>query len=705
MRQVKFVYLHYQLFLCVAAVLFWTGTTVALSATDTIQAESFSGQSGVTTEACSEGGQDVTSIQNGDNIYFSDLDFGTSGIQCFEARVASYGNGGFIELRFDSPTGTLIGTCEILPPTGGWQTWTNKACTITGATGSHTLYLAFKGGVGTYPISNLFNLNWFKFHGTPALNTANWRQTTNAAKGVWKTPITLSAASASNPVIEILLDVMFQRVDGWGGAFNENGYHCISSLSAGMRAAVMRELYDPEIGCRFNVGRVPIGMSDFTVNKVYSLNETAGDYAMNNFSLHNDSLMNIPFVKAAMAANPNVMIYASPWTPPGWMKTNNSWQGGGNPTINHNAQTWTAYALYFSKFVKGWQKAGIPVYVVYPQNEPGYNSSGHPSCAWSGTELKNWVRDYLYPKFIADTIGAQIWMGTFNLSNYTADIKPTLDDAQARTMITGIGTQRDGHGAMFDASQNSYYKSLHYHGMQTETNCWSGANSWNDAMNTFQQIYNHEISNSNCYNMWNMILDADYNYVSWMPRPQNSMITITPSSQRVTYNPEFYVMKHWSYYIRVGAVHIDCRNSNNSLRTVAFKNPDGTVILEIQNSSNSTISPLIRVGTKEFTPALSASSVNTFNIGATDEPAGNWVPATGVQYVPPKRTVAAITGPVGIYDIRGRLIKVIDRSSARANAGGAIWDRTDASGRKAAPGLYIIKDQAGKVVVQKTMCQ
>jgi hypothetical protein len=60
---------------------------------------------------------------------------------------------------------------------------------------------------------------------------------------------------------------------------------------------------------------------------------------------------------------------------------------------------------------------------------------------------------------------------------------------------------------------------------------------------------------------------------------------------------------------------------------------------------------------------------------------------------------------VGIYDIRGRLIKVIDRSSARANAGGAIWDRTDASGRKAAPGLYIIKDQAGKVVVQKTMCQ
>jgi glucosylceramidase len=228
--------------------------------------------------------------------------------------------------------------------------------------------------------------------------------------------------------------------------------------------------------------------------------------------------MNIAFVKAAMAANPNIMIYASPWTPPGWMKTNNSWEGGGNPTINKNAQTWTAYALYFSKFVKGWKRAGIPVNIVYPQNEPGYNTGNHPSCAWSGTELKNWVRDYLYPKFVADTIGTQIWMGTFHLSYYDNDIKPTLDDPQARTMITGIGVQRYGEAALATASQNTYYRSLHYHAMETETDCWSGANSWGNAMGTFERIYYHERANVQCYNMWNMILDADYNYVSWMTR-------------------------------------------------------------------------------------------------------------------------------------------------------------------------------------------
>lgn len=702
MFQAKTVCPLFRSLFCVAAVFFLTGRIYALNATDTIQAESFSGQSGVTTEACKEGGQDVTSIQAGDNIYFSNVDFGATGIQCFEARVASYGNGGFIEVRLDSPTGALVGTCEILPPTGDWQTWTSKACNASGATGTHTLYLVFTGGVGAIPISNLFNLNWFKFHGTPALATTNWRQTTNAAKGVWNPPITLSTASTSNPVIQIYPDSAFQRVDGWGGAFNENGYHCISSLSAGMRAAVMRELYDPVKGCRFNTGRVPIGMSDFTVNQVYSLNETAGDYAMTKFSLKNDSAMNIPFVKAAMVANPNIMIYGSPWTPPGWMKTNNSWQGGGNPTINQNAQTWTAYALYISKFVKGWQQAGIPVNIVFPQNEPGYNSSGHPSCAWTGTALKNWVRDYLYPKFKADTIPTQIWMGTFNNSDYPNDIQPTLDDPVARTMITGIGTQRGGNIAMGTASQNAYFRSQHYHGMETETNCWSGANSWTDAMNTFGEIYNHEIGNTQCYNMWNMILDANYNYVSWMTRAQNSMVTITPASQTVTYNPEFYIMKHWSYYVRVGAVRVNSTNSNTGLKQAAFKNPDGTIILEVQNTGTGTVSPLIRVGTKEFTPALPGSSVNTFNIGGT-EPTGNWVPATGVQDAPAKGIMTTAKGTFGIYDIRGRLIKVIDRASASAS--GFIWDRTDASGRKATPGLYIIMNRTGKVMVQKAMCQ
>jgi len=706
MGQAKTFSQQCRLLFCVAAVFLWTGNVLA-AVTDITQAESYSGQSGITTETCSEGGQDVTSIQANDYIYFSNMDFGASGIRCFEARVASYGNGGFIELRLDSQTGTLIGTCEILPPTGGWQTWTNKACSVSGATGTHTLYLVFVGGVGSYNISNLFSVNWFKFWGTPNFTTTNWRQTTDAAKGTWNTPITLSAASGT-PVITVTPTTRYQHMDGWGGAFNENGYHCISSLSAGARTVVMRALYDPNNvnGCRFNTGRVPIGMSDFTVNQVYSLDETSGDYAMNNFSLANDRTMNIPFVKAAQAVNPNVMIYASPWTPPSWMKGNNSWQGGANCAINHTAQTWTAYALYFRKFVQGWNQEGIPINIVYPQNEPSYNSGGHPSCAWTGTEIKDWVRDYLYPDFKANNIGVQIWNGTWNITDYNNHLLPMFNDATARTSFQGIGVQRDGEGDNNSAYANSYYASLHYHSMETETNCWGGINNWINAMATWKEIYDHMTTYNQNYNMWNMILDANYSYVTWMPRPQNSQITITPASQTVTYNPEFYVMMHWSRYVPPGAVRIAASSTIARLRAVAFENPDGTIILEVQDSTTTGNSPIIRVGSQQFTPTLAAMSVNTFNIGGT-EPAANWNPSqpTAVQYMPPKRTVAAVTGVLRVYDIRGRLVKVIDRSSARVNAGGPLWDRTDASGMKAVPGLYIIMNRTGNTIVRKVMCQ
>lgn len=702
MSRVKTLFPHCRLLFCLAIVFSQTGAALALNATDTIRAESFSGQSGITAEACTEGGQDVTSIQNGDYISFNNIDFGSSGIQCFEARIASYGVGGNIEVRLDSLAGALVGTCEIQPETGGWQTWTNKACAVTGATGVHTVFLRFIGGAG-----NLFNLNWIKFHGTPSLNTAGWRQTTSTAKGIWKGTQNLTASTGATPVIEIVPDSMYQRVFGWGGAFNDNGAMCIASLSPTMRAAVMKELFDPVNGCKFNLGRVPIGMSDFSVDSA-SLNDVANDYTMTHFSIHHDSLYNIPFVKAAKAAQPNLMLYASPWTPPKWMKTNNSWQGGGNPTIIQDAKIFTAYALYFRKFVQAWEQAGTSMMVVFPQNEPGWNTTDHPSCTWSGTTLKNFVRDYLGPDFAANNITTQIWMGTFNLSYFNDDAKPTLDDAAVRPFIKGWGFQRDGYTALGQAIAYGKNLGLNWHSMQTENLCYTGANSWGDAMTTFQYTWDHETNNVNYFNFWNMILDSNYNYVSWMTRAQNSMITInhiaTPAPT-VKYNPEFYVMKHWSYYVAVGAVRLKTTNTNTNLVTCAFKNPDGTVILEVQNNSNAAISPLIKLGSQVFTPAIAASSVNTFNIGGT-EPAVNWVPATGVRNASPKGIVAAVKGTVGIYDIKGRLINVIDRSTAQVDERGVIWNRIDANGRRAAPGLYLIVNRAGVTVTsRKVMCQ
>src|SRR5271157_1880554 len=128
----KTVFLRCHTIVCIAAVLLWMGNVLALEATDTLRAAASSGQSGVTTETCSEGVQDVTSIRNGSSISFNNVAFDSSGIQCFEARIASNGPGGYIEVHLDSLAGSLIGTCETRPATGGWQTWTGRTCRISG---------------------------------------------------------------------------------------------------------------------------------------------------------------------------------------------------------------------------------------------------------------------------------------------------------------------------------------------------------------------------------------------------------------------------------------------------------------------------------------------------------------------------------------------------------------------------------------------
>lgn len=133
-----------------------TTTPSPRSAFTQIEAESYDNQSGIQTETCNEGGESIGYIENEDYAVYSNIDFGR-GSESFQARVASNTSGGNIEIRLDSITGTLIGTCPVTG-TGDWQTWTDVKCSVSGASGKHDVYLKFTGESGY-----LFNLNWFKF--------------------------------------------------------------------------------------------------------------------------------------------------------------------------------------------------------------------------------------------------------------------------------------------------------------------------------------------------------------------------------------------------------------------------------------------------------------------------------------------------------------------------------------------------------------
>lgn len=123
------------------------------------EAETIAWGSGIETEPSSEGGMNVGWIENGDYVKVKGVAFG-GGATSFTARVASATSGGRIEVRLDSASGPVVGTCTV-GGTGGWQTWATTTCAVSGATGTRDLYLRFAGGTG-----NLFNLNWWQFGGT-----------------------------------------------------------------------------------------------------------------------------------------------------------------------------------------------------------------------------------------------------------------------------------------------------------------------------------------------------------------------------------------------------------------------------------------------------------------------------------------------------------------------------------------------------------
>src|SRR5205085_2445695 len=110
-----------------------------------------------------------------------------------------------------------------------------------------------------------------------------------------------------------------QTIDGFGGCFNEIGWQVLEALSEDRRTQILHDLFDPATGCGYRLCRVPIGANDYAL-EWYSHNEYGGDLAMEHFSIARDHRYLIPYVRAALSIQPDLRLFASPWSPPTWMK-------------------------------------------------------------------------------------------------------------------------------------------------------------------------------------------------------------------------------------------------------------------------------------------------------------------------------------------------------------------------------------------------
>ena len=192
---------------------------------------------------------------------------------------------------------------------------------------------------------------------------------TSAEGAYWKTDGQLIEVTSGAADVTVDDGAVAQRWDGFGGTFSERSGNYFSQLSASDQEVALRLLFGPD-GLRFNRGRIPIGASDYAIDR-YTLDETPGDTSMSQFSIERDKQKLIPYIKAALAVAPGLHLWASPWSPPTWMKSNGAFEGG---TMKEDDATLQAFALYLTKFVQEYGKQGIPIEVVHPQKEPDRKS-------------------------------------------------------------------------------------------------------------------------------------------------------------------------------------------------------------------------------------------------------------------------------------------------------------------------------------------
>lgn len=276
-----------------------------------------------------------------------------------------------------------------------------------------------------------------------------------------------------------------------------------------------------------------------------------------------------------------------------------------------------SYALYFQKYIEAYAAEGIPVSQVHLQNEP-FADQKFPSCLWSPEQFKIFIRDHIGPLFAKNEIDTEIWLGTLNgptqmnfdmtgkihINLYDRVMDELLFDDDVRQYLGGIGYQWAGQHVI----QRTHDSFPELKLMQTENECGDGSNSWTYAHYIFNLLRHYLTNGVSSYIYWNMVLEPEGRSTwGWT---QNAMVTIDPASQQVTYNPEFYVMKHVTRFVKPGA-HLLATTGHWCGSSMAFANPDGSVAVIMNNALERERSATIQALGQTRTVTMAANSFNT----------------------------------------------------------------------------------------------
>ena len=385
----------------------------------------------------------------------------------------------------------------------------------------------------------------------------------------------------------------FQSFLGIGAALTDASAETFYKLTPENQDRFMEAYYNTEKGIGYSLARTIIHSCDFSTESYTYIEE--GDSELKSFSVERDKKFRIPFTKKAIeAAGGKLTTYASPWSPPAFMKTNNNMLQGGKL----KPEFYQPWANYYAKFIKAYEKEGIPIWGLTIQNEP-MAVQRWESCIYTAEEERDFLKNYLGPTLEKEGLGDKniiVWDHNRDLLFQRASI--ILNDPEAAKYVWGTGFHwyedwKDGI-PMFNAVKqvNETYPDknlLFTEGCNEKYDLDRIVNEDPKLAERYGRSMINDFNNGTVgWTDWNILLDetGGPNHVGnlcFSPVHGNTQ------TGELTFTNSYYYIGHFSKFIRPGAKRIVSVSSANSLLTTAFINTDGSVIIVVMNQGDNDI--------------------------------------------------------------------------------------------------------------------
>lgn len=432
----------------------------------------------------------------------------------------------------------------------------------------------------------------------------------------------------------------YQTITGFGGAFTESSAYLLNQLSKEKRDLILKAYFSKE-GSRYSLTRTHMNSCDFSLNN-YSYTPVAGDKELVHFSIEEDKNDLIPMIKDAMFfSEDGFLLFASPWTAAPWMKDNNKWVGG--KLLPEFYDTW---ALFFSKYVDAYKAEGIDIWGFTVENEPHGNGENWESMHYSPEEMTHFVQHFLGPKLEADGKGDIKILGYDQNREGIREWVDVMykDEASSKYYDgTAIHWYESTYDYFPEELQYAHNKAPDKYLIQTEA-CvdaevpvWKDdkwywkkeATDWGYDWREAEKKYLHpKYAPANryardiigCLNNWvdgwvdwNMVLDTKGG-PNWANNWCIAPVIVNPETDEVYFTPLYYVLSHFSKFIRPDAKIIDVKNTDTDLMVCAAKNPDGSIAVVVFNEGTSPKNFNLTVDTFSKRISISPQAIQTIVI-------------------------------------------------------------------------------------------